>query len=192
MRSTLARVQAGPTSVNRTLWLLGPVLTLALLPSNVVAMALPVAAARPGGGLLVSLYVSAFYLDSSLSLWATGALLGLTDWRGASLVLGGLSALGVPLGLLAARGAPAPEGKAAVLRPRVLRHQRLLRTILAYSGHSFELYVSRAWLASFLAAILVGAGVASGEAAAEGGKWAALMGGIGTSGVWLGGWLSDR
>lgn len=151
-----------------------------------------VAAAGPRRGLFVSLYVSAFYLGSSLSLWATGVLLGLTDWRGASLVLGGLSVLGVPLALLAARGAPAPQGKAGVLRLSVLRHGKLLRNILAYSGHSFELYVSRAWLASFLAAILVGGGLASSEAAAEGGKWAALMGGLGTAGVWGGGWLSDR
>jgi MFS family permease len=151
-----------------------------------------VAAAGPRRGLFVSLYVSAFYIGSSLSLWATGALLALTDWRGASLVLGALSAIGVPLALLAGQGAPTPERSSGVLRLSVLRHGPLLRNVLAYTGHGFELYVSRAWLASFLAAILVGAGVGGSEAAAEGGKWAALMGGIGTAGVWIGGWLSDR
>jgi MFS family permease len=35
-------------------------------------------------------------------------------------------------------------------------------------------------------------GLSQVESAAEGGKWAALMAGLGTVGVWLGGWLSDR
>src|SRR5919206_4936939 len=71
-------------------------------------------------GLVVSLYVSAFYLGSAISLWATGVLLPVMDWRGASLVLGGLAVLGVPLALLAARGARTPQGKAAILRLSVL------------------------------------------------------------------------
>ena len=152
------------------------------------------AASESRRGLAVSLYVSAFYLGSSVSLWATGVLLGTTDWRGASLVLGGLSGLGVPLALLAARGARTPQGKAAILRLSVLRHEPLLRNILAYTGHAFELYVGRAWLAAFLASILAGSGLypQASDAAAEGGKWAALMGGVGTAGVWIGGWLSDR
>jgi predicted MFS family arabinose efflux permease len=67
-----------------------------------------------------------------------------------------------------------------------------LRTILAYAGHSWELYVSRAWLAAFLAGLLAAGGGATAEATAEGGRWAALIAGAGTVGVWLGGWLSDR
>ena len=64
------------------------------------------------------------------------------------------------------------------------------RTILAYAGHSWELYVSRAWLAAFLAGLLAAGEVATAEATAQGGKWAALIAGAGTVGVWLGGWLS--
>jgi MFS family permease len=150
------------------------------------------AASEARRGLAVSLYVSAFYLGSSLSLLATGVLLGATDWRGASLVLGALSGVGIPLALLAARGARTPQGKAGILRLGVLRHGPLLRNILAYTGHGFELYVGRAWLAAFLATILAGSGMLASDAAAEGGKWAALMGGVGTAGVWIGGWLSDR
>ena len=40
--------------------------------------------------------------------------------------------------------------------------------------------------------MLAALGLSSVESAAEGGKWAALMAGLGTVGVWLGGWLSDR
>ncbi|MBA2447555.1 MAG: MFS transporter [Chloroflexi bacterium] len=143
-------------------------------------------------GLAVSVYVSAFYLGAAISLWGTGALLAPIGWRGAALVLGLISVAAAPLAVLATRGAAAPEGKTARPRPEVLRHGPLLRTILAYTGHSWELYVSRGWLAAFLAAVLATEGLGSVEAAAEGGKWAALMAALGTVGVWLGGWLSDR
>jgi MFS family permease len=149
-------------------------------------------AAAPRRGLAVGVYVSAFYLGTALSLWATGLLLSATDWRGASLALGAASAGGVPLALWAARGAPASGGHPARLRPGVLRDGPILRTILAYSGHAWELYVSRAWLAAFLATALAARGLGGVESAAEGGKWAALMAGLGAAGVWLGGWLSDR
>jgi MFS family permease len=144
-------------------------------------------------GTAVSLYVSAFYLGASLSLLTTAMLLGTTDWRGAALVVGLLALLGIPIALAAQRLVPtSTRGRSAVLRPGVLRHRALLRTILAYSGHSWELYVSRGWLAAYLAAILFGSGLSQVESAAEGGKWAALMAGLGTVGVWLGGWVSDR
>ncbi len=269
--------------MNRVVWLLGPVLALALLPSNVVATALPllreewgasatemgwvfaayqvgyvasvllllpltdripagrviaacsvlVSAAfllfpllahdvwsasalralagvglagvyMPGArvvadvasterrGLAVSGYVSTFYLGAAVSLWATGALLPGVGWRGAAYALGAISAAAVPLAMLATRGAPAPEGRAGRLRLEALRHPPVARTIVAYTSHSWELYVSRAWLAAFLAAVLAAQGAGSIESAAEGGKWAALMAGLGTAGVWAGGWLSDR
>ncbi len=269
--------------VNRAAWLLGPVLALALLPSNVVATALPllrdewnasatelgivfaayqvgyvaavllvlpltdrvpagrviaacslgvtvafllfpllahgvwsasalralagvglagvympgvrvVAAAAPPErrGLAVSVYVSAFYLGAAISLWATGALLPSFGWRGAAYLLGAISIVALPLAVLATRGAPSPVGSKGRLSPTVLRHEPVLRTILAYTGHSWELYVSRGWLAAFLASVLASQGVDNVESAAEGGKWAALMAGLGTVGVWLGGWLSDR
>jgi MFS family permease len=143
-------------------------------------------------GLAVSVYVSAFYLGAAVSLWATGVLLAPIGWRGAALVLGLISAAALPLAMLATRGAPPPEGRTASLRLGVLRHRPVLRTILAYTGHSRELYFSRGWLAAFLATVLAAGGLGSVEAAAEGGKWSALMAGLGTVGVWLGGWLSDR
>ncbi|HET8627662.1 MAG TPA: MFS transporter [Thermomicrobiales bacterium] len=153
-----------------------------------------VAAAAPGArrGLAVSAYVSAFYFGSSLSLWATGALLPAFGWRGAAYLLGAASVVGAPLAALATRGAPAPEGGAARLSPGVLRHEPIARTIAAYTAHSWELYVSRAWLAGFLATVLAARGADTLEAASRGGQWAALMVGLGTAGVWVGGWLSDH
>lgn len=155
---------------------------------RVVAGSVP----RARRGLAVGVYVSAFYAGTALSLWSTGALLAVTDWRGAALGVGMVSVLALPLAMAARpAGAPAVEASGA-LRLAVMVHGPLLRTILAYAGHSWELYVARGWLAAFLAATLATDGLAGAEVVAEGGKWAALMAGLGGVGVWLGGWLSDR
>ena len=143
-------------------------------------------------GLAVSAYVSAFYLGAAISLWATGALLPSLGWRGAGYLLGAICALGLPLAIVATWGTPPPDGRAARLSPGVLRDAPIARTIAGYAGHSWELYVSRGWLAAFLASVLAARGAGGVEAAAAAGKWAALMAGLGTAGVWLGGWLSDR
>lgn len=143
-------------------------------------------------GLAVSIYVAAFYLGSALSLWATGALLPLGGWRHAALTLGLVSLIGLPLTLLGTRGTPPPTGRSARLDLRALRHEPVLRTILAYAGHSWELYVSRGWLAAYLAAILTAQGLEPVAASADAGKAAAWMGVAGTLGVTLGGYCSDR
>jgi MFS family permease len=150
------------------------------------------AASEERRGLVVSLYVSAFYIGSTASLWLTGMLLPSLGWRGAALVLGLAAGLALPLALLAARGESVPMGRSARLTPDVLRNGPVLRTILAYTGHCWELYVSRGWMAAFLAAVLAARGLGQVEAAAQGAKWAALIAGIGIAAVWAGGWLSDH
>lgn len=149
-------------------------------------------AAERRRGLAVGLYVSAFYLGSALSLAASGALLPALGWRGAALVLGALQFVGLPLALLGTRGTPPPAGRSARLAPGVLHERPVRGFILAYTGHCWELYTSRAWLAAFLASVLAAAGREPVEAAAQAGWWAGLMGALGIAGVWLGGALSDR
>ncbi len=169
--------------------LIGAGLAGVYLPGvRVVAESAP----RERRGHLVGAYVSAFYFGTALSLWASGALLTVTDWRGASLILGLISAIGIPLAIWSARGAVATEGRTARLRLGVLRSDPIWRTVAAYSGHAWELYVSRGWLPTFFAAVLASRGVGANQSAAEGGQWAALATGCGTVGVWLGGWVSDR
>ena len=73
-----------------------------------------------------------------------------------------------------------------------LRDGAVARNVLAYTGHSWELYVSRGWLAAFVASVLVARGSDALSASAAGSQWAALMAGFGTPGVLLGGWLSDH
>lgn len=144
-------------------------------------------------GLAVGAYVSCFYLGSALSLWFTGLFLPSLTWRGAGLLLGGLTLLALPTAWVGARGLATPTGAGrARLDPGILRHAALRQVILAYTGHSWELYISRGWLAAFLTSLLAAQGLAATEAAAAGSQWAAVMAGLGTPGVWLGGWLSDR
>ncbi len=142
-------------------------------------------------GLVVGVYVSAFYLGSAASLSATGLLLPELGWRGAALALGAVSVAAVPLVVWGAGGdAPSSNGR-AYLDPAVLRDGPVARNILAYTGHAWELYVSRGWLAAFLASVLAARGLDDTAASAAGSQWAALMSGIGALGVFLGGGLSD-
>ncbi|NCC31049.1 MAG: MFS transporter [Chloroflexia bacterium] len=143
-------------------------------------------------GLFVGSYVSSFYLGGAISLWTSGFLLGWMPWREAALVLGVLSIIALPLALIATRGVAAPTGQSGRLDPRVLREGPVTRTILGYTGHAWELYVSRGWMAAFLAAALVAQGLDPTEATAQGSQWAALMAGLGMPGVFFGGWFSDR
>lgn len=143
-------------------------------------------------GFAVGVYVSAFYLGAAASLWLTGLLLPHLGWRGAALALGAVSLAGLPLALIGTRETTAPSGQQGHLDPTVLRDGPVLRTVLAYSGHAWELYISRGWLAAFIASALMAQGFQPTEASSTGSQWAALMSGFGTPGVWLGGWLSDR
>ena len=149
------------------------------------------ATAPPRRGSAVGAYVSAFYLGTAASFWLSGVLLPGLGWRGAALALGLVSAATVPLTILATRSTAPVSGTRAHLDLSVLRDGPVLRTILAYSGHSWELYVSRGWLAAFVTSVLAARGLSPTAAASAGSQWAALMAGLGTPGVWLGGWLSD-
>jgi MFS family permease len=143
-------------------------------------------------GLIVGAYVSSFYLGGALSLWASGLLLSAMGWEQAALVLAGIGVLALPLALIGASGATVPSGQRASLDVGVLREGPVTRTILAYTGHAWELYISRGWMAAFVAAVLLGRGLDEQSAVAQGSQWAALMAGLGVPGVFLGGWLSDR
>ena len=151
------------------------------------------AAAEPARrGLAVGAYVAAFYLGSSASLWAAGVLLPGFGWRGAALILGAASFMALPLSIISTRRLSAPAGGQAHLDLSVLRDPPIARNILAYTGHSWELYVSRGWLAAFVAGTLIARGIDKTSAASDGSQWAALMSAFGTVGVFAGGWLSDR
>src|SRR5438067_4888553 len=143
-------------------------------------------------GTAVGLYVAAFYLGGSLSFLATGLLLGPAGWRGAARILGAVALAAVPIAMFSARGIPQTTGERAHLDLRVLRNAPLVRTIVAYVGHSWELFIVRAWLAAFLAAAFALRGLSPTDASATASQWAALLLALGVPGVFIGGWLSDR
>ena len=143
-------------------------------------------------GTAVGLYVAAFYLGGSLSLFATGLLLEPFGWRGAAFALALTALVALPLAIASTRGLTEMQGTRAHLDIRVLRHGPLLRTIVAYGGHSWELFVVRAWLAAFLAAALVARGSEITDASATASQWAAVLLALGVVAVFLGGWASDR
>src|SRR5207249_5008663 len=127
-----------------------------------------------------------------LSFLATGLLLEPLGWRGAAGILGGIALLALPVAIASTRGIAHIPGERAHLDLRVLRNAPLVRTIAAYTGHSWELFIVRAWLAAFLAAAFTLRGLAPTEASATASQWAALMLALGVPGVFLGGWASDR
>ena len=143
-------------------------------------------------GAAVGLYVAAFYLGGSLSFLATGLLLEPFGWRGAAVALGAVALAALPIAILSSRGIPQPSGERAHLDLRVLRNAPLVRTIAAYVGHSWELFIVRAWLAAFLAAAFALRGLSPTDASATASQWAALVLALGVPGVFVGGWLSDR
>src|SRR5438067_5580879 len=143
-------------------------------------------------GTAVGLYVAAFYLGGSLSFLATGLLLEPVGWRGAAVILGAVALAAVPIAMISSRGIPQSTGERAHLDLRVLRNAPLVRTIVAYVGHSWELFILRAWLAAFLAAAFALRGLSPTDASATASQWAALLLALGVPGVFVGGWLSDR
>ena len=143
-------------------------------------------------GSAVGLYVAAFYLGGSLSFLATGLLLEPFGWRGAALILGAIGLVALPVATISSRGIPEATGERAHLDLRVLRNPPLVRTIAAYVGHSWELFIVRAWLAAFLAAAFALRGLSPTDASATASQWAALILALGVPGVFVGGWLSDR
>src|SRR2546430_813337 len=143
-------------------------------------------------GTAVGLYVAAFYLGGSLSFLATGLLLEPFGWRGAAIILGAVALAALPVATISSRGIPETTGERAHLDLRVLRNAPLVRTITAYVGHSWELFIVRAWLAAFLAAAFALRGLSPTDASATASQWAALILALGVPGVFIGGWLSDR
>jgi MFS family permease len=143
-------------------------------------------------GAAVGLYVAAFYLGSSLSFFATGLLLSPLAWRGAAAALGVVALVALPLAVVSAPDVAAAPGERAHLDLRVLRSAALVRTIAAYTGHSWELFVVRSWLAAFLAAAFALRGMTPTDASATASQWAAIMLALGVPGVFVGGWASDR
>ncbi len=144
-------------------------------------------------GAPVGIYVACFYLGSNISVLLTGILLPY-GWREAYLATTVISALAPIVAVLALRGRavrPA-EGGSGRLDPEVLANRPAMLAIGAYSTHTWELYAARGWIAPFLAAALLSQGFPSGEAVSTGATIAGAAFLLGTFGVPMAGFISDR
>ncbi len=104
-------------------------------------------------------YIATFTLGSSASLLLTGSVNAAWGWRRAFVLtaVGPFLAAGLALFLLTpsrSQVGSRQSGPAA----RVWRNRSVLRLIVAYAAHNWELFGMRGWIAAFLAASLVAAG----------------------------------
>src|SRR5207253_4990896 len=97
----------------------------------------------------------------------------------------------LPLAIVATRGMLSSAGDRARLDLAVLRNPPLVRSIAAYTGHSWELFTMRAWLPAFLAAAFALRGLSPTDASATASQWAAILLALGVPGVFVGGWASE-
>lgn len=152
--------------------------------------------AGPNRGKAVGLYVTGFYLATSLSLIFSGALLGQFSWRFSYWILAIASAIGPILAyaLLKKINTPDPRTSRSTpgLKLRVLRNRAARLMMLGYSLHAWELYLMRMWFAPFLVAVLISNGYNQEVASTLGSTTAGFIMAIGAIGPFLGGMLSDR
>ncbi len=158
-------------------------------------------------GRAVGFYVSSYLAGTSLSFALTGAFTAFLPWQEAYLVLAGISFAAVFLSLWLWRqpaGAFLPcrrqdktpePGKAVLageLPPQAGKTQRnlaLALVILGYTGHMWEMYGLRSWLAPFLTAVFQEHYARATSLAATLTAFSVMLGAPSTL---LAGWLSDR
>lgn len=102
----------------------------------------------------VAFYTSCFSVGSAFSYVAAGLVLDWLGWRGALLFTAGGPVLGILLYLvLLAPHAPEqdgqPRGHVLDFRP-VFRAPEAMGYVLAYAGHTAELFAMRSWIVPFL------------------------------------------
>jgi MFS family permease len=145
-------------------------------------------------GRAVGIYVGAFSLGVSLSLFLTGFINSLLSWRWAFLITslgplaGGILAL-IKLGEV--KAGKAEEGR-KVSFTEVLRNRPALMMIGGYVAHMWEMFGMRGWIVAFLTACLLTAQVGFQEAVSLSAVIAGVVMLLGALSNALGGILSDR
>jgi MFS family permease len=148
-------------------------------------------------GRPVGYYIAAFTLGGAVSFGGASILLPPLGWRGAYMALSLFGIASVALAALLAiaerkqdKQLPAPRSTAAV--KEILGNKPVLLMTTAYSTHVWELYGVRAWVAPFLAAILMANGRGLTEATSQAANISSIMVFVGAiTPAWAGA-MSDR
>ncbi|MGH2398510.1 MAG: MFS transporter [bacterium] len=145
-------------------------------------------AARRGGAMGV--YIGAFSIGVSLSLFLTGVILPF-GWRAAFFVtaLGPLLAAAIAWPIV--HDAPRQKVHRRINFGNALRNTRAMRFIAAYAAHNWELFGMRAWLPAFLTSLWVAQGIPLTTATARGATFSSLVLLASGASNATGGWLSD-
>jgi MFS family permease len=147
-------------------------------------------------GAATGIYVAVIVAAYAAPLFYVGLLAPQVGWRPTMVGVGVLEMAGAVVLALKVPSIPAPvrvpTGAGRYLTD-VLRNDRARRTIVAYTGHNWELFGMWGWLAPFMVAALTTRGVSSEAAIAWGGLLAAGAIGLGGGvGAVFGGRISDR
>ncbi|HEV8338049.1 MAG TPA: MFS transporter [bacterium] len=147
-------------------------------------------------GAATGIYVAVIVAAYAAPLFYVGLLAPRVGWRPTMVGVGVLEMAGAVVLALKVPSIPAPvrvpTGAGRYLTD-VLRNDRARRTIVAYTGHNWELFGMWGWLAPFMVAALTTRGVSSEAAIAWGGLLAAGAIGLGGGvGAVFGGRISDR
>lgn len=115
---------------------------------------------RPGGRY-PALYAATFSLASAASLFLAGLLTGIFGWQAAFALTGFTALTGAALVTLLPKRPPraaAGSGHTLTRVGAVLRDPKPMRFILAYAGHSWEMFGFRTWIVAFLTFVAAGSG----------------------------------
>ena len=144
-------------------------------------------------GRAVGLYVGAFSIGTALSLFFSGLLTGLFDWRTAIFatslgpIFGGLIALCIL--------ESAPNSQTAK-KSRIIKvtaaNKAALLIMLGYAAHMWEMFGMRGWIVAFFAASMLGGGLGIETATSYGAMISTALIMVGGFSTAIAGTLSDR
>jgi len=147
-------------------------------------------------GAATGIYIAVIVAAYAAPLFYIGVLAPRVGWRPTMVGVGVLEMLGALVLAWKVPSIPAPARVSAGARrylTDVLRNDRARRTIVAYTGHNWELFGMWGWLAPFMVAALTARGASSSAALSWGGLLAASAIGLGGGiGAIFGGRISDQ
>lgn len=145
-------------------------------------------------GKAVGIYVAAFSLGGSISIFLTGFLCPLLSWRGAMFITsigpiaGGMIAL-FRLGEIVHHKSAEER---SISFSEILRNRPAVMMILGYVGHMWEMFGMRGWMVTFLTASLLSSNVGFSKAVSLSAFFSGFIHLAGAASNALGGVLSDR